>query len=259
AERVHRQGQGLQDVAQQGRRGHVARSAGVRPAASVGIRHPGNQSVLRRPIEVTVSASSPAKVPAGALVVGAFADGTPAPAAHAVDRVSNGLLSAVMKLGDLPEKAGSPLWLYRPPEITAQRVLLVSLGPRERFGDEAFRHAIGGAARALRECAADDAAVTLAGLDLPGPSLEWCLQQATRVLADGLYRFNPPGASGEGSRRTRGPRRVSLLIGGTVQPEHEAAVRRGHAIADGMSLARDLGNLPGNVCHPAYLADTARS
>jgi leucyl aminopeptidase len=44
-----------------------------------------------------------------------------------------------------------------------------------------------------------------------------------------------------------------------VQPEHEAAIRRGHAIADGMSLARDLGNLPGNVCHPAYLADTARS
>ena len=36
-------------------------------------------------------------------------------------------------------------------------------------------------------------------------------------------------------------------------------MRQGQAIAEGMALAKDLGNLGGNVCTPAYLADTARA
>ena len=215
---------------------------------------------MRKPLELTVCASSPERIGTGVLAVGAFADGPLPLPTQSVDRAAKGQLSAVMALGDLGEKAGSSLLLYGLPEIAAQRVLLVSLGPRDRFGDDAFRNAIGGASRVLCECSAEDAAVTLADADLPGRTLEWRLQHATRVLADGMYRFNCPGASGgRKTERPRGPRRVSLLIGGTLQPEHEAAVRRGHAIADGMSLAKDLGNLPGNVCHPSYLADTARS
>jgi leucyl aminopeptidase len=211
-------------------------------------------------MELTGSPSSPEKVRTGALVVGAFADGTLARPAQAVDRASDGRLATVLELGDLGEKAGSWLWLYGVPGIAAERVLLVSLGPRERFGDEAFRNAVGAAGRALSECAAEDATVTLTDLDLPGRPLEWRLQHATRLLADGMYRFHVPRAAGEAKKpRDRGPRRVSLLIGGEVQPGHEAAIRRGQAIADGMALARDLGNQPGNVCNPSYLADTARS
>jgi len=38
----------------------------------------------------------------------------------------------------------------------------------------------------------------------------------------------------------------------------EIGVKRGIALAEGYSLARRLGMLPGNVCTPDYLADTAR-
>ena len=37
-----------------------------------------------------------------------------------------------------------------------------------------------------------------------------------------------------------------------------AAVQRGVAIGEGINLARQLGMLPGNICTPDYLADTAR-
>jgi len=36
-------------------------------------------------------------------------------------------------------------------------------------------------------------------------------------------------------------------------------VRRGQAVAEGMALTKDLGNLGGNVCNPAYLARTAQA
>jgi leucyl aminopeptidase len=38
----------------------------------------------------------------------------------------------------------------------------------------------------------------------------------------------------------------------------QAAIARGVAIAEGIALAKDLGNLPGNVCTPTYLAEQAR-
>jgi leucyl aminopeptidase len=37
----------------------------------------------------------------------------------------------------------------------------------------------------------------------------------------------------------------------------ERGVREGRAIAAGMALTRDLGNLPGNICTPTYLANAA--
>jgi leucyl aminopeptidase len=49
------------------------------------------------------------------------------------------------------------------------------------------------------------------------------------------------------------------MVGSTDEsPKLDQALAQGQAIADGAALARTLGNLPGNVCTPAYLAETAQ-
>jgi leucyl aminopeptidase len=58
---------------------------------------------------------------------------------------------------------------------------------------------------------------------------------------------------------TRGVRHLTLLVGERNDlAGGEAGLMQGAAIALGMSLAKDLGNLPGNVCTPSYLAQAAR-
>ncbi|HEY8086041.1 MAG TPA: leucyl aminopeptidase, partial [Methylophilaceae bacterium] len=47
------------------------------------------------------------------------------------------------------------------------------------------------------------------------------------------------------------PQRNHLAIG-------EAALKQAQAIANGVELARELGNLPGNICTPTYLAEQAQ-
>jgi leucyl aminopeptidase len=218
------------------------------------------EAVRRQPFELTLATSAPENIRTGVLVVGAFADGSLPPAAQRVDAVSNGGLAAVLKLGDLGANAGATLLLHHLRGIAAGRVLLVSLGSREQFGDKTFRDAIDGAARALAAGAAKDAAVTLADIDLPGRSRPWRLQHASRLIADGAYRFSAPRAAIPAPNEPpRGARRVVLLIGGPASTEDEHALRRGRAIAEGMAFARDLGNLPGNVCNPPFLAETARA
>jgi leucyl aminopeptidase len=208
-------------------------------------------------IEFSFEKSSPEKVRTGVLVAGAFADGALPPPSKKIDEASKGKLSAVIKRGDLDEKAGATLLLHDLPGIEAERVLIVSLGKRNEFGDKAFREALAGAAKALADGAARDAAVTLGDLEVPGRSQAWRLQHLSRLLADGAYRFNAPRA--KGAKKERGARKVVLLVPDKVNDEHKTAVLRGQAIAEGMALAKDLGNLPGNVCHPPYLAEVARA
>jgi leucyl aminopeptidase len=194
-------------------------------------------------------------VKTGVLAVGAFADGLLTPSAQAVDAASGGKLAAALKRGDLDEKAGSTLLLPDLPGVAAERVLLVSLGKRADLGDKAFRDAVSGAAKALAGGVARSAAVALVDLDLPNRTAAWRVQQAARLLADGAYKFDAPR---QNKPAERGASAITLLVAES-SPELETALKQGQAIAEGMALTRDLGNLGGNVCTPGYMAQTAQA
>jgi leucyl aminopeptidase len=55
-------------------------------------------------------------------------------------------------------------------------------------------------------------------------------------------------------------RNVTLAVGSKADArDGERALAQGVALAEGMALTKDLGNLPPNVCTPSYLADQARA
>lgn len=210
-------------------------------------------------MKIKLATVSPERIRADVVVVGVFADGALSAPAQAVNQASKGRLSALIKRGDLDGKTGATLLLHDLPGMAVPRVLVVCLGKREEFRDRAFRDALGGVAKVLASGAAMDAAVALADVEVPGRSLEWRLQQASRLLIDGAYRFDAPRAAKKDRKNVdRGARTITLLIAGKATPKLERAVRCGSAIAGGMALAKDLGNLPGNVCNPPYLAKVAR-
>jgi leucyl aminopeptidase len=148
--------------------------------------------------------------------------------------------------------------LHDVPGTQAERILVVNLGNRSQFGEKAFRDAITSAAKALASGVSKDAAVTLAEVDVPGRSPEWRTQQASCILADAAYRFNAPRAKTDKNEQERGARKITLLINKSSDGLKNAMLK-GQAIAEGMALAKDLGNLPRNVCNPPYFAETARA
>lgn len=210
-------------------------------------------------LDLTLDNSSPERTRTGLLVVGAFADGVLTSAAKRIDAESKGRLSTVLKRGDLDEKPGATLLLHDLPGTQAERVLVVSLGKREQFGEKAFRDAFIGAAKALTDSVARDAVVTLADIEVPHRSRAWRMQHAARLLADGAYCFNAPHRQTNHPKKERGPRKVTLLISEKINDEIKTALERGEAIAEGIALAKNLGNLPANVCNPAYLAEAAQT
>jgi len=204
------------------------------------------------------------------LVVGLFEGQSLDGVAKALDGATKGLVGRLVRLGDFEGKRGTQLMLHEVAGIGAARVLLVGLGKEAEFGDKAFVEAVRTANRALSSTRAVSALWCLAQQAPQGRDIGWAVITTITLVREAGYRLHerfpelkraPARAKGkEGSAAGNGwPLRKVVIAVDTADAKAAAqAVVRGTAIANGMQLAKDLGNLPSNICTPTYLASTAR-
>ncbi|GLT20682.1 putative cytosol aminopeptidase [Zoogloea oryzae] len=207
-------------------------------------------------VEFTIKAGSPEKLKSGCVVVGVYAGGDLTASARALDKAANGAIAALLARGELDDKVGATLMLHDLPGVAAPRVLLVSLGKADELTDKSYRDAVSAAAKQLAGSVAADAAFVLTEAELPHRDLAWRLAQAAQILKDSTYRCDELKSKRDESKK--GVKKIVIIAKAKDTAPLEAALRRGSAIAEGMALAKTLGNLPGNVCTPTYLATTAR-
>ncbi len=214
-------------------------------------------------MEFSIKALSPEKKKTACLVLGvhqaAGAAGTPVltRAAQVADRASAGHISKLLARGDLSGRSGSTLLLHGVPGLAAERVLLVGLGESGEFGDNTYRDALRAAANALKELGAADATLAIADLKVARRTLAWNVHQAVGVFREAYYRFDRLKTQKKAPAHRLAA--VTLAVtSGAVPAAAEHALKEAVATADGVELARTLGNLPPNICTPAYLADEAK-
>ena len=173
----------------------------------------------------------------------------------ALDEAMGGALSAALARGDLQHKAGATLLVYGDARKAA-RAVLVATGDEAECSERAFTEAVRAGLRQTGALACDDAVSLLHEAGVKGKDLAWKLRQQVAVGRDLAYRFDRLKSRKE-TQPVR-PGRVHLLVARADSSPAQTAVARAVALANGTDLARDLGNLPGNICTPAYLADAAR-
>ncbi|HEX3097324.1 MAG TPA: leucyl aminopeptidase [Usitatibacter sp.] len=207
-------------------------------------------------MEFSTKSGNPEKQRTGCVVVGIFEGGKLSDAARAVDTASGGFVAGVLRRGDLDAKPGAALMLHQVPKVPAERVLLVGLGKEKDFHEAAYRAALGSAVKALRATGAADALICLTDLPLKRRGTAWKVEQAVIAVTDGAYRFDRMKSKPD--PRKAPLERVALHVAGRGDAKEAAgAIAKAGAIGAGVSFAKDLGNLPGNVCTPTYLADQA--
>ncbi|HEX2668790.1 MAG TPA: leucyl aminopeptidase [Gammaproteobacteria bacterium] len=191
------------------------------------------------------------------LIVGLFEGGKLPASAHALDQASHGYLSKVAKSGAIEGRAGQAQLLFDVPKAAAERVLLVGLGKEKDFGLRAYRKATVKAARTLSEAGVKEAVSTLPLLDVKDADAYWLVRHAVEAAEEAGYRFDQfKGQSKDKPRPAL--QKLTLLVGRDHGKAAEEGLRAGSAIAAGVALTKNLGNLPPNVCTPSYLADEAR-
>ena len=195
---------------------------------------------------------------ADAIVVNLFEDTQPGGATKAVDEVLGGAIRDLIDGGDFGGQAGQVAVLYPRGAIPARRVIVVGLGPREEFDADpadAVRRAAARAIQKARDLKAPRVASILHGAGARGLPGEAAAQATTEGSLLGLYEYRGQKA---GDPSTPLPHSLDLMIFREQDvPTARRGVDVGCAVAAGVTLTRDLVNLPPNLCTPAHMAQVA--
>jgi leucyl aminopeptidase len=208
-------------------------------------------------LEFSIKSGSPEKQRTACVVLGVFEPRKLSAAAEIVDAAAKQYLSDILRRGDMEGKTGSSLLLHEVPGVEADRVLLVGLGKEREFREKEYRAALSTAVRQLNDTGGFDGTIYLTELPLKKRDVAWRVRQAAMIVQDTLYRFDRLKSKKDEVRRPL--RKLTFCVSRRSELAlAEEALAQGLAIANGVAIAKDLGNLPGNICTPSYLADQAR-
>jgi len=174
-----------------------------------------------------------------------------------VDKANKGMLSAILKRGDMDGTAGQTLLLPSTGINGVQRVLLVGCGKESEMNERSFDRVINAIASTLASSGARDAEFYPADIPLKGRDLAWKVRQSALLLNNSEYRFD--GLKSDKPSPRKGLRKLAVNVLKKDADRVKQAITEASAISAGMTLTRDLGNLPANICTPTYLAKQAQA
>ncbi len=189
----------------------------------------------------------------GCVVVGVFENKKLTPSATALDK--KGQITAALKSGDITGKAGSSLLLRNVDDVAAERVLLVGLGEEAAATNEkAYTQAAQVAAKTLASLGANDAIIALPGVK--GRDNAWAIRAVVVAFRESIFRAD--GMKSKKDAAISGVKKVAFGVTAAEAAAAKVSLAQSVALANGMDLTKELGNLPPNICTPTYLATTAK-
>ncbi|GAB4575097.1 MAG: leucyl aminopeptidase [Anaerolineae bacterium] len=209
-------------------------------------------------MQVNVLVGAIQEMAADAIVVNLF-EGVDAPggATGAVDAALDGAIAALLATGDFTGASGTSAVLYTRGKLPAERVILVGLGPREEFSLEQVRRAAAEAALQARKLNVRRLASVIHGAGAGGLDIDEAAYATVEGSLLALYEY-----AGRKRRKDEADsadlEQLTLAVFDPAQQSNVAgAVQQAEHVVAGVTLARDLVNMPPNFCTPAYMADTA--
>lgn len=205
-------------------------------------------------MEFSIKIGNPEKQRNDCLIVGVFENKKLSASAELIDVASGNAISAVIKAGDMSGDLAATLLMHQLPNVMAKRVLLVGLGKQSEFGVKQYLKAIRAAVKALPKVA-KEVGFYLTELPVTGMTVQEKTAQIAEIILDATYQIN---ALKSKKAEAIALKKVAIFVEKAQEAEAKTALAQGLAIAEGVRMAKDLGNLPGNVCTPTYLGKQAK-
>jgi leucyl aminopeptidase len=190
-------------------------------------------------------------------IVGVFENVKLSPSARVLDKASKGYLTKVLKRGDISGKTNQTLVLHDVPNVGATRVLLVGLGNEDDMNSAKYASIAKTVLGKIKAISSRTNLCCLLEVNVPGRNINWKTQRIVESFEAGLYSFTK--MKGKPPKNVSPIESVDLLIDDKSEFKTVlSAIAAGSALTAGINSAKTLGNLPGNICTPTYLADQAK-
>ncbi|WLD59197.1 leucyl aminopeptidase [Salinispirillum sp. LH 10-3-1] len=168
-------------------------------------------------------------------------------------------------VSELPDALSGPIAQWRTAQLISTKlgdvtpllqadgaqVLLIGTGDSLSVSENQLKKVSAAIAQAMTKSKASALSVLLNGLHVSGRSAEWTVQKLVEWTLTGAYRYDTTKSEKNAEFATTQFRLIT-------DTDAQDAIELGKALAHGVNVARELGNLPPNVCTPTYLAEQAQ-
>ena len=162
----------------------------------------------------------------------------------------NRIIQTYLDLHRFEPKLASTLMLGKVEGYKSKRVLVVGLGESPLTRKD-FIKVLKSLSSAMGNAKVKN--VVIPFIEVEDADEAWVQTSTARVLKNESYKVNKVGVQEE-------PSDIVLEAVNLYSKNNGASeIQKGVAVANGMALTRELGDLPPNICTPTYLADAAKS
>lgn len=179
-------------------------------------------------------------------------------AAQELDNSSNGELTKIIDSGDFKGSLKQSQMLYKLDGISATRVLMLGCGEKESFDTVALNTVVKAASKSINSNSIENLSFYLTD-DFNETET---LQTATQIAishGDSNYQLLDYKSEAKNNSSLKTVNIAFTNINKFNKDELTTAISNGAAIVNGMDMAKDLANHPGNVCTPTYIAEQANA
>lgn len=203
-------------------------------------------------MKFTLDASAIPGLETACLVIGVFEDSALQGSAELIDQASNGALHRLIESGDVETTWKHPTMLHGLDGVAAKRILVIGCGEPEKFDAVRYDIVCKSAGEFLREHATTSAHICLHEIKLDKRDQRWRLRQAAVGIDRANYRYTATKAPKDWDNDPL--TEASFNAGDDLEP----ALKEARGLAKGYLRSKELGNMPPNICNPAYIAEQAR-
>ena len=193
-------------------------------------------------------------LPCDCIIIGVYQNRELIPAGIALTESLKSIIGKMIARGDISGKLGETLLINVIPDSQVQRALLVGLGENKPLSTKNFRKALFAAASNLKRPYLKSIACGLAEVAVEGAGLDWAVRQIVEVFNDSIYQFTALKSEKETESKLQ---KITITVNQSRVALAQQGLKYGLAISDGVSFAKAMADLPGNICTPTYMAEQA--
>jgi len=206
-------------------------------------------------METIVKTTSVEKEAADCVIVGIFKPKRLSDSANKLDKLYKGAISNACKRGVAGSGLGQVSTIQNSTRSKHHCIIVVGCGEQDKFTASAYLRALSAAITEVKRNKSSNIINCLNELDVTDSNTMTKVQLAVTAFESSLYVYSETKPSAKSKTNLR--RQKFLASNKSANSDMRDGAEIGQAIANGMNLAKEMGNLPGNICTPTYLANQA--
>ncbi|AAO27053.1 cytosol aminopeptidase [Buchnera aphidicola str. Bp (Baizongia pistaciae)] len=192
------------------------------------------------------------------LVFGIFDDLQLCESVKVIDSGSDGYVSRLIKDNEISGQINESLLLHSIPNFQKLKILFLGCGKKERFNINLYQKLFKTSINIIKKLSVKALIYFVTDFHIKNINTYWKIRHAVSEIQDNLYSFKNFKTSNNKNKF-----KISLEDIYFYLSDHDEinsgnnAIQHGYAISKGKKIARDLSNMPPNICNSSYLADQA--